>query len=55
MWTAFPSSDYYGDSVTMPDFQRHLPWGVILGIYYLCGITHSLVRHSGLGNLRLDC
>lgn len=24
MWTAFPSSDYYGGSVAMPDIQCHL-------------------------------
>ena len=55
MWTAFPPSDYYGGSVTMPDFQRHLPWGVNPWNLSPCGITHSPDGLSGLGNLRLDC
>jgi len=24
MWLAFPTSDYYGGSVAVSDFQRHL-------------------------------
>lgn len=55
MWTAFPPSDYYGGSVTMPDFQRHLPWGVNPWNLSPYGITHSPDGLSGLGNLRLDC
>jgi hypothetical protein len=26
MWLAFPTSDYYGGSVAIPNFQRHLSW-----------------------------
>jgi hypothetical protein len=40
-----PVSHYYGGSVAMLDFQRHLPWLAALEFITLAGITHS--RPSG--------
>ena len=38
MYEAFPRSDYYGSSVTVPDIQK---------------LNFIAFRHSGLGNPRL--
>ena len=42
MWTALPSSDYYGDSVTMSDIQRHLSCFSQLEIYHLTALRIDL-------------
>ena len=53
MYKAFPCSDYYGGSVAMSDFQRHLSF--IFEIYHLTALRIAeLFRRSDLGNPRLD-
>lgn len=58
MWLAFPTSNYYGGSVAVPDIQRHLPRFSHLGFITYMALriadAHCVLR-SGLGNLRLDC
>ena len=55
MWLAFPTSDYYGGSVAIPDIQRHLS-GINLEIFTMTAlrIAEPKIQRSGLGNLRLD-
>ena len=38
MQTALPSSDYYGDSVTLSDIQCHLSCVLRLEIYHLSAL-----------------
>ncbi len=53
MQTAFPSSDYYENSVAILDIQCHLSNLWSLRFITLSSITYSSYKRSNLGNPQL--